>query len=484
MSVLSKSIFIGAFVASTGPAWAGEIAKEVLDEFVSEMALTGYSAQIGTKTERDGRVEWRDVVMINRVDHSRISYPSLFAEEIAPGTVKLSFPDEIELDVPPAKNVQAFRSIIRSNGFADLVTGTAQKRSHHFGAESFRYAIRLGKDGGAVEFLFRGMTSNFVASGHKPRRYQGEGQADYLEVTYRIGPDSSTFNGKMVYENATLGLAQILIAPDEIQKLMGAQEPFVMQLNLGGGEQTINVVQKDFNGTIKTATVSSGYKISIENGVVLIGAEANGGKYELAFTDLPLPPLSAEVGKLGIDMAIPMRQQKTPLDAKLVVKVAGLEASDTLWGIVDPTGVLPRDPVSLIVDLSGAVMWFVDPMDDKARKDMMAGSGHIGELSRVTLNRLLVEIAGARLLGDGSVDVDNSGYPKAGDGVFDFALFGGMGLLGKLVEMGLVQPRQRMMTNVLAGLYTVPAGDGLDHIKSHVETRKGGAVFVNGNQVQ
>ena len=146
--------------------------------------------------------------------------------------------------------------------------------------------------------------------------------------------------------------------------------------------------------------------------------------------------------------------------------------------MVDPTGSLPREKATLNLDLTTKVKWLVDLMKiDEAR-------GMPAEVSEVTINDVTLKIAGASFNGTGAATLDNSKFPPEPVGEVNLDLKGGVGLLNKLVALGLVPQQQGQMVKMMSGMFTVPGGDGTDHLTSKIEMKKGGAILANGQRVK
>lgn len=478
MSVLSKSIFIGVFTVLASPVWASNMAQEVLEEFAAEMRQLGYVVTIGSKSETDGRLEWRDIVVRDPFSKFETRYPVLSAEETTPGTVRMIHPEKMTVYSLDENGNKALKVAITTHNFIDLVTGAADQRNHRYQADKINYGFQVPDTGFEADVSLYDLSSEIVVTGKSPRHYRGEAVSEGLEVTYKVGAE---FEGVMHFSDARIQVDFDGYPESEAAKMIASDKPYLMQFDFAAGENVLKIAQKGFNGTLKTSSSASRYTLDIGKGVVKMGASAQNGQYELTFKDLPLPPLTASAQALAFDIAIPLQKQEAPLQAGMVLRVQDLVASDSLWGMVDAAGVLPREPANLVVDMSGGMKWLVDPMKTEAVKQ---SKGQTAEVFDVALKQLLLDFADARLSGQGKMEIDNSIEFKPGNGAFDFELIGGMGLMGKLVKMGLMEPQQRMMANVMAGLYTVPAGEGVDHLKSHIETKADGAIFVNGNQVK
>ncbi len=106
------------------------------------------------------------------------------------------------------------------------------------------------------------------------------------------------------------------------------------------------------------------------------------------------------------------------------------------------------------------------------------------EVQDVSINDFTLEIAGARLNGSGAATLDNSKMPPEPVGEVNFDLKGGIGLLDKLMALGLVPQEQGQMVKMMSGMFTLPGGNGEDHLTSKIEMKEGGAILANGQQIK
>ncbi len=235
---------------------------------------------------------------------------------------------------------------------------------------------------------------------------------------------------------------------------------------------------------------------SSDAGRLAIDLDADAISYEvgnsgLAFTmsgsDIPLPEIAASFAEFGVGFLMPLSKSEEPQDFGMNLTLDGLQVSDMIWGLADPSGALPHDPATLIVDVSGQANWLVDIMDAEAAE--MMGDEMPAELHTLDLNELRVALAGALLTGMGAFTFDNSdletfdGLP-APTGTIDLTLVGGNALIDTLVAMGLLPEDQAMGARMMLGLFARP-GDGEDTLTSKIEVDGAtGAISANGQRLQ
>ncbi|MCP4621051.1 MAG: DUF2125 domain-containing protein, partial [Bradyrhizobium sp.] len=110
-----------------------------------------------------------------------------------------------------------------------------------------------------------------------------------------------------------------------------------------------------------------------------------------------------------------------------------------------------------------------------------------GELRGLTLNELLLSVAGAELTGSGDFTFDNTdlesfdGMP-APEGEANLKLVGANNLIDKLVGMGLLSDDDAMGARMMMGMFAVSAGD--DVVTSKIEVNDEGHVLANGQRLK
>jgi hypothetical protein len=178
-----------------------------------------------------------------------------------------------------------------------------------------------------------------------------------------------------------------------------------------------------------------------------------------------------EVAEMQTEMEVPMLPM--PL------------SYESIWALFDPGSSLPRDPMDVLIDLSGKGRLTVDLFDPEKMAALEASGEAPGEIERLDLNRLLISAAGAKLTGSGGVDIDSADgmeMPPA-EGAVDLRLEGGNALLERLVAMGLVSQDQALMVGMMAGMFA-QATEGEDTLTSRVEVKKDGSLTVNGQKLR
>ena len=275
--------------------------------------------------------------------------------------------------------------------------------------------------------------------------------------------------------------------PQDLNAMLDDGLDFDGVFTTAGGSSELTFEGPDGSGTANTASDGGEFSIAMGTVGLIYDVVQRNVNFNMLVTEFPLP-LSFTAAEVGTSILMPL--QKSPEDQEfgLGLTLSDFTMSDVIWGLFDPTGQLPRDPATLVVDLSGQAKVLFDFLDPDQAAVLEQTGTPPGELNALTLNVLELEAAGAKLTGAGDFTFDNSdlvtfdGMPRP-LGALDLTLVGGNGLLDKLVGMGLVPQEQAMGARMMMGLFAVP-GSAPDTLNSRVEINPEGHVLANGQRIR
>jgi hypothetical protein len=210
---------------------------------------------------------------------------------------------------------------------------------------------------------------------------------------------------------------------------------------------------------------------------------AGAGSFVIGNSGVPFP-INIGFGGMGFDMKFPMKTSAEPVPFTFIMKLQEFTLPPEVWGMADPTGQLPQDPATLIIDTAGSIRLLEDFTTTPAPGAIPVPP----ELHSLSIREMQLKMVGADLTGNGDLtfdlaDTTSFGGIPAPTGTLNFALTGGNGLLDKLAAMGLVPEDQLMGVRMMMGMFATMATDGSDSMTSTVEFKDKG-LFVNGQQLQ
>ncbi|MFW2543473.1 hypothetical protein ACN2XU_12580 [Primorskyibacter sp. 2E107] len=236
--------------------------------------------------------------------------------------------------------------------------------------------------------------------------------------------------------------------------------------------------------------------VTTASGTIEFGMSEDAMRYEAGNTDMvvaiqggdiPLP-INATMAETAFTFAVPLQKSEEPQDAAIGITLGGFETSDMIWGMIDPAGVLPRDPATISADLTAKVTPFISLLNEDDMTKLERGEVMPGELNAVTLNSLLVEAAGGKISGEGAFTFDNSdtesfdGFP-APEGKLNLSVSGANGLIDKIIQMGFMSEEDAMGARMMLSMFTVP-GSQPDTATSVIEVNDQGHVLANGQRIK
>jgi hypothetical protein len=217
---------------------------------------------------------------------------------------------------------------------------------------------------------------------------------------------------------------------------------------------------------------------------------AEGATYAIRQTELqadlrtdqvPLP-LTFAIAEGALNLTLPLRQSDVPQDFALGLDMQGFAPSETLWGIFDPSAQLPRDPMSVTLDLDGTARLLFDMLDPApavATGPLVAPA----EIETVDINQIRIAAVGAELTGRGGFTFDNNGDVPMPKGAIDMILKGGNGLIDALIASGILPEQQAIGLRMMMGLLARPV-EGADTMTSRIEVNAEGHVLANGQRIR
>ena len=217
---------------------------------------------------------------------------------------------------------------------------------------------------------------------------------------------------------------------------------------------------------------------------LVYGAMGKDVKMTASGGDLPFPELALSYGEEAFNLQLPLVKADQPQDFAFLTRLVDFTISEEVWAMVDPTGQLPRDPATLVIDTKGTATVTADIADPAA---MTGLQGPPGTLDSLEVTELHAKAAGAELTGQGAFSFDNTdlqtfGGVPAPTGKLELTLTGGNGLMDKLVAMGLMAEEDVMGFRMMLAMFTTAAPDK-DELTSTLEFRDKG-FYANGQRLQ
>jgi hypothetical protein len=301
------------------------------------------------------------------------------------------------------------------------------------------------------------------------------GEAVFLSVS--LAEFKTNFEGTLLDVLASMSLEQ------------GLSSGFAVNGAVSHGEISYDITSNSNTSSFASnGEIASGMlDLAVSDGQLSTSGGFNGVALALSGSEVPFPKINVAWLESAFKVAMPLTQSDFPSDIALLFKLVDLSVSDDIWDIFDPTALLPSDPATLVVDISGRGNWLVNIFDQEAQASI---SGEMdGMVHSATLNELTLSAVGSELTGKGGFTFDYSdmttfaGLPKP-TGSTNLQLIGGNGLLDKLIAMGLVPEEQAMGARMMMGLFATMVVGSEDTITSEIVIEEDGSIFANGQRLQ
>ena len=206
--------------------------------------------------------------------------------------------------------------------------------------------------------------------------------------------------------------------------------------------------------------------------------------------EIPFPQFFLQMGEATIGMQMPLSASTEPRNMAAEIAVRDLALQPEIWGMIDPTGAFPHDPITVAAAVSGGISLQHDlTSPEGAQAFAMAAETGIPPFTphSLSLDELTLSGAGAGVDGTGSFTFPATGMPIAPGinmpvGSVTFNLEGVNGLLDTLIGMGLIPEQEAMGFRMMLGMFTVANGE--DNLTSTIEINDQGHILANGQRIQ
>lgn len=488
------------------PAAADISPTEVWADWQRLIESTDVTLEIGGETASSDALTLTDISITGAFPEDGGSFattiPEVVFEDRGDGTVEIKMSAEYPIAIIGKDSITdeefAFNIIARQPGMVTIASREdATTRYDYVGPEVQVSLSQFTVDGEPLDFdlnmTLAGLKGAYSLIEGAPRLYDSNLTVETVSVSGRgvdIDDPAAAFDFSANVADLgsqTSGTVVGLMGFSDMSSMMA--EGFTTEWNVthGAAEYTVAGADQASRFNLKTTSESGAFDGSISPDGLTYGGGNTALNVAVSGSDIPFPQLTFSMAESEGRLTMPVAPGEETSDFGLLMRLVDLEISEAVWSMFDPTGQLPRDPATLVLDLAGQARWLVDVFDPEAAENMSPGQIP-GEFESLTLNALQLMIGGAELTGDGAFDIDNApGGPFAPaptpSGAINLQLTGGNTLLDTLVNMGLLPQEQAMGARMMLGLFARP-GEGPDTLVSTIEVGKDGSVSANGQRIR
>lgn len=420
--------------------------------------------------------------------------PEVVLSDQADGTVAVAMPNDILVEVVPTDPSDGrIKMTLAHEGLSLIASGDDTVRNYAYSADEMAFVLNEMREGRTeipidMSMVLSNIVSDYVVSalGTDAAFVTSTGTVAELEVSLAsTDPDEGPFNMSYQMRDIAVDSAGPMVAWNQFDDpgaAFTADQPTSATMTHGGTGYVVLVEDPSEPFEMSGSTSGGGFDVGIENGTVSYGISAEDSKILVRTPEVSFP-IEASARFAGLSAVVPMVASDTPADFGLSVNLSDLTLSKGIWSMFDELGTLPRDPATLILELSGKVQLFMNLYDPEA------ASGQVpGDVKEISVDKLQVTAAGAELTGDGAFTVDSTSTGVIPDapklvGSAELMLVGANALIDNLIKIGVLQPEDAMGMRMMMSM-VARAGDAPDSIVSKIELTESGGLIANGMQLQ
>jgi hypothetical protein len=415
------------------------------------------------------------------------------------GTVDVTMPGVMPMRIVGADGDSEFDVLVNytQNGNSLVVSGSPKDLSYNYTASHIGLTLAsLMVDGETMPDSVAKASvtlTNVISSTQMKvgdlRDYSQRMSADSL--TYDLAFDDPESDDGGTFQGGIVGLSFEgggSIPPDmntaDLPDMLAAGFAFDGTFDYKSGNSNMNASGDGEQFGLTSTSQGGRINVAMDADRIAYDVGQNGTSISVTTNQLPFP-VDVQMSETRVLVNLPVAKSDEEQDFSFIFKLRDLTVSEMIWGMLDPGAILPRDPATIVVDLSGKAKVLVDYLDPNIAENMPDVPG---ELNALTINQVLVSAAGAKLSGTGDFTFDNSdlatfdGMP-APTGAANLELSGANGLMDKLIQMGLMAESDAMGARMMMGMLAVP-GDGEDTLKSKIEINGEGQIVANGQRIK
>lgn len=505
ISIRLRAVSAAALILGAAPAFAAVTAQDVWDDWQAQMNAYGNAGvTVGSESYAGGVLTVTDLGFASEADDgttARGTLPQLVLTENGDGTVSVTMSESLPIEIHNVgdasvgeKDSDVTLNLVQS-GMAITVSGEPGALVYDLSAA--RYGIELGQaleNGAPVDaaltFALNDVAGSYTSTLGAMRDVTYDLAATSLDILMDV-PNTDDGSHLMLSGKVTDVTTQATMSmPIDA----GIAPEMMMQAGLAidggyatGGGQYMFEFTDPAAGTTSGTIVSAGSTLdfAVDRSAVSYSSMANG--LELQVTPAAMPvPVNLSIGGLGATFAMPLAKSDAAAPFAMGLNLTDLAVDEQLWAMVDPSSMIPHDPATVHVALSGTAKVLFDVLDPSQTAAMEAAPMPV-EVQTISLDTLNVAFGGASVTGSGAFTLDNTdlttfpGMPRP-TGALDLQVNGLNGLLDTLVSMGLVPADQLMMPRMMMGMFMTSVGD--DQFTSRIEVTPDGTLTANGMPLQ
>ena len=501
-----------ALAASSGSALADVSPQDVYDSWGDYFASFGYSLD-AEPLYRGGNITLPTLNLVFEIPAGTtpgsasggtvtMTVADIQLNDNGDGTVEVLFPANTPV-VVSGEGIEGenftFKADFLSENYKTIVSGTPDVMTYTMAADSIGLAAVSfeGDDGlkqvpGKIGFSMTGAKGTSVMDSSKGGfAITQDFTAETLKYDVDINMVEGDNPGYLIWNGLINDVASTsdMTLPEEFDMndmaaAMKAGYAVRGSLTYQSGQGGIDFEDTEEKFKVTTSSTGGAFLMDMSRDGIAYDVSSTGMVLHVEGKDVPFP-IDTTIGQTRFGISIPVEAREDEQKFSATIGLTDLAIPEMVWMMADPTGGLPHDPVTEEIALSGNGVLNVDIMDQDAMMALGMSQKVPGQLNGVKLDSLVVKAAGATILADADIAVDNNGksvfnpmMPAFG-GTANLRLTGVTGLIEKLSQMGLMPPGPAMMGAGMIKQMGKPES-GPDDFSAVIELTPAGDLSVNG----
>jgi hypothetical protein len=467
------------------PVFSEAQSTQILEEYFDIFKSTPIEIEVGDKEDNARSSQWNNVTLKSSDGEMQLAVPWIKVSKKLLGGFELTIAEQIDgaFQSPDPEVLEPVRFVVESKNMAVDING--KEGAREYGTKFDEMAFRT-LDNNIINItakLMDGTSTKLVESGDTGKT-SGSFNIKSMVINYGIEIEGEKAMSASKMTDFTGKFEVPFYKAYDPENPIGSFDPsrdLFVEYNIGSGTTDISMGSAvgpiEAKATFGTGTGAFG----ITGSVASISGETKDIAYDINATGMGLPPMQISASSAIVKLFMPLDNVDESKPAGYKIAFSGLNLSDQVWAMFDPTAILPRDEINLDIDLLASLRWVkkiseIDVKNTDQEPPFVVDSAEIKALN--------LTIAGAEMQTTGSVLVDNSQFPPVPEGTVNISLKGAQGLIGKLTEIGLIPTQNAMMIQGMTAMFFQPGDGGKDHLTSVIEMTKDGHIIANGMPIK
>ena len=490
LATTSLTAFAGTALAdvSAGDVWANW--QEQLSAYGDGQITIGGETYSGKSLTVDGIT----ISAETNGSASTIAIPQIILTENGDGTVTVAFAPNIPITFHPdgPDNENLVEMVLQLVNGTVVVSGSPEAMVYDYSADRMTLsATQIIEDGAEVpaDILLNanGLQGQSRQTAGDVRDLASSFAASSVDVLigFDDGESRVDLSGRATNVTATSDARLGAGAIQNITDLRDIDGYLNASYQSGPGTFVLSVDEDGGATTIVLGTGSTSFDMAIAADSISMESLSSDVAMSLSGDEMPFP-ISLTARALGQSFAFPVISTDEPMPIGMTLNISDLSLDDQIWGILDPFGAVPHEPLTLQFGIDGTGRLLFDLDDPDGDEKIAAGESPL-EIQSANISGLRLAFAGAELTGEGAFTFDNSdtetfpGLPRP-EGRARLEAVGLNTMFDRLATVGLLPEEELMGFRLMLGMFADVVGD--DHLVSQIEITPLGQILLNGQRLR